>query len=346
MIKHIRLASQQLLQPTFEKPEDLVNWMGAVQAQDYTMAKWALGVRLNGATLSDVEKSLEEGKILRTHILRPTWHFISAEDIRWMLQLSGKRIKTAFQSYGKSRGIVYEDYTQACFLLEKILINKSLTKQEIEEELNKNGFNAGIEQMNCLLTVAETEGIVCSGIDKNKKATYALLEERVPPVKELHKEEALARLAKKYFQSHSPASLTDFVWWSGLSITESRKAIEAIKQELIVDTFNGNEFYVHNMYKQQEISDNILHFLPSYDEYLISYKVRTDVLAKEYYPKAFTNYGIFYPVVVYNGKIVGNWKKNVKKSQPDIELSFFDSTIKPGKKLIEQAAKRYKAFLL
>lgn len=344
MIKHIRLASQQLSQPAFEKPEDLVNWMGAIQAQDYTMAKWALGIRLNNATLADVEKSLQEGKILRTHILRPTWHFIVAEDIRWMIQLSGKRIKTAFQSYGKTYGIDYNNYTKTCSLLENVLTGRSLTKQEIADELEKTGFKTDITQMNCLLTVAETEGIVCSGVDKNKKATYALLEERVAPVKELHKEEALARLAQKYFQSHSPASLQDFSWWSGLSITEARKAIELIKSDLFTDTFNGNEFFVHNRYKCPMKSNNILHFLPAYDEYLISYKNRTDVLDKDYYSKGFTNHGTFYPVVSYNGKIVGNWKKVKKKTETDIEISLFDNKTKLNKKLIEQAKSVYTDF--
>ena len=344
MIEHIRLTSHQLSQPLFENPEDLVNWMGAVQAQDYAMAKWALGIRLNNTVLNDIEKSLREGKILRTHILRPTWHFISAEDIRWMIQLSGKRIKTAFQSYGKSRGIVYEDYIKTCSLFEKVLAGRSLTKLEITDEFNKTGFNADITQMNCLLTVAEAEGIVCSGIDKNKKATYALLEERVAPTPKLHKEEALARLAGKYFQSHSPASLQDFVWWSGLNVGEARKAVDAIKPNLFTDTFNGNEFFVHSMYKEQKLSDDVLHFLPPYDEYLISYKDRTGVLNKEHYSKGFTNYGIFYPVIAYNGKIVGNWKKTVKKSQANIELSLFDAKMKLNKKLVEQAEEKYKSF--
>ncbi len=345
MIKHIRLTSHQLSQPQFDKPEDLVNWMGAVQAQDYNMAKWALGVRLNNSTLSEVQNALDEGRILRTHILRPTWHFISAEDIRWMLQLSGKRIRTAFQSYGKSKGFIYDNYIKSCFLLEKILRDCSLTKQEVYEELIKSGFNADVDHMSCLLTVAETEGIICSGIDKNKKPTYALLEQRVAPAKELSKEEALALLAKKYFQSHSPASLNDFVWWSGLSITEAKKGIEAIKSELITDTFNGNEFYVHNLYQDIEPTKDILHFLPSCDEYLISYKSRTDVLDKEHYSKAFNNYGIFQPVILYNGKVVGNWKKAIKKSQPEIDISVFDIKTKLNKKLISQAEKRYKEFL-
>lgn len=346
MIKSIRLASQQLLQPAFEKPEDLVNWMGAVQAQDYTMAKWALGVRLNNATLKDVEKALRDGKILRTHILRPTWHFISAEDIRWMIQLSGKRIKTAFQSYGKSRNIDYDYYVKSSRLLEKILSGKSLTKQEINDEFNKRKLHIDITAMNCLLTVAETEGIICSGIDNGKKATFALLEERVAPAKKLNNDEALARLAKKYFQSHSPASLNDFVWWSGLNISEARKAIDFIKSDMIVETFAGNDFFVHKLYKNQQKADKTLHLLPSFDEYLISYKNRTDVLEKEHHAKAFNNYGTFYPVVEYKGKIVGNWKKISAKGKPDVGFSFFDTKTKIGKKQIDEAKKRYETFLL
>lgn len=343
MIKQIRLYSHHLVNPVFDKPEELVNYMGAVQAQDYTMSKWALGVRLNKPSLNSVEKALQEGKILRTHILRPTWHYVSAEDIRWMLQLTGKRIKSAVEGYGRARNLMHEDYLRANKFFEKILAGRHLTKQEIESEFIKAGYK-NIEGVGCLISFAEAEGILCSGIDKNKKAAYALLEERIAPVKALHKEEALAKLAMKYFQSHSPASLNDFVWWSGLSITEARKGIEAVKSELIVDKFQAESLFIHESYKDYTATDGIVHLLPPFDEYLISYKNRADVLAPEYYPKAFTRYGIFYPVVLCNGQIVGNWKKTVKKSQIQIEISFFDPKTKIDKKLIQHAEDRYRRF--
>lgn len=193
---------------------------------------------------------------------------------------------------------------------------------------------------------AEAEGVICSGAEKDKKHTYALLEERVPPAKELHKDEALARLATLYFQSHSPATIHDFVWWSGLPVTEARKAINFIKPALITENYNSADFYIHQSYNGATQADNVIHLMPPYDEYLISYKDRTAVLETEHHPKAFNNFGIFYPVILCNGKIVGNWKKSIKKGEIFIDTSFFDKKLKFDKKLMKDAEERYRRFYL
>lgn len=345
MIKSIRTSSQQLVEPVFEAPKDIVSWMGAIQAQDYNMAKWAVAIRSKSAVLDDVEEAIRQGEILRTHILRPTWHFVSAEDIRWMLKLSARRIIAANKSYGKDLKISDELNLKVIQLIEKMLEgNKSMTRQQIVAELTRFGITIDTSRINWFLLNAEAEGIICNGIDINKKPTYALLEERVRPAKELHKEEALAKLAKKYFSSHSPASLQDFVWWSGLAISEAKQAIGLIDKELITDKFESCQMYVHESCRELSCED-VFHFLPSYDEYLISYKDRTDVLNLDHYSKAFNNYGIFYPVIVHNGKVVGNWTKSVKKGQVEIETSFFDKKTKVRKDLIKKAEGKYKSFI-
>ena len=347
MIPTIRLHSQQLVNPAFDHPKDLVSWMGAIQAQDYTMSKWAIGIRLKAGNLQSVNEALAKGEILRTHVMRPTWHYVAAEDIRWMLKLSAPRIIAANDSFAKSRGqdISAGIYHKANHLLEKSLANNNhLTKQEIDEVFKEAGLETDERLSNRFLTRAEAEGLICSGIDKNNKITYALLEERVPPVKELHKEEALAILARNYFRSHSPASLKDFVWWSGLSITEARQGIAAIEQELLPERFFAQKLYVHQSCKEENVTD-ILHLLPSYDEYLISYKDRTDVLDTEHQSKAFNTFGLFRPVILYNGKIVGNWNKTSKKHTLCIDMCWFEKNTKIKKSLLSQAEKRYITFL-
>lgn len=169
------------------------------------------------------------------------------------------------------------------------------------------------------------------------------MDERVPPIQELHKEEALAILARKYFRSHSPASLKDFVWWSGLSVTEARQGIAAIEQELLSDHFLAQKLYVHQSYKEEKTTD-ILHILPSYDEYLISYKDRTDVLNKEYQHKAFNSFGIFRPVILYNGQIVGNWNKVIQKQTTHIEMNWFKKNTKIKRELLSLAERKYLTF--
>ncbi|WP_099463900.1 winged helix DNA-binding domain-containing protein [Parabacteroides provencensis] len=346
MIKNIRMHSQQLASPKFEDPKALVSWMGAIQAQDYPMSKWAVGSRLPSGSLQTVDEALKRGEILRTHVLRPTWHFVAAEDIRWMLKLSEQRIKSAYASYAKmlKSDITEKEYGQFNDLIVKILEgNKSLTKQEIEAEVNQRGLKTEERLIERLIGNSEIEGVICSGVDKGNKPTYALLDERAPQIAEMHKEEALARLASRYFQSHSPATLADFAWWSGLSITEARQAVGLIKSELIEDSDN---LFVHESYKEiMPLQSDILHLLPSFDEYLISYKDRTAVLDLEHHPKAFNRFGTFYPVILHNGKIVGNWSKTVKKGEVVMEFSLFDPKHRFPKELIEKAKIRYKRFI-
>ena len=344
----IRLLNQQLLNPQFCRPKELVSWMGAIQSQDYTMVKWAVGMRLKSATIQTVEKALQKGEILRIHVMRPTWHLVAAEDIRWMLKLSAQHIKSANDSYAKghSLDITEEVYTKSNNLLEKILCGKkSLTKQEIAEHFERAGLLADTYHMTRFMARAEVEGIICSGECRGRNHTYMLLEERVPPVPEITKDEALARLARNYFRSHAPAVLQDFIWWSGLSISEAKQAIYLIESEMITEQWNSQTWYIHNSCRTRGKIADSLHLLPPYDEYLLGYKDRTDVLPKEFYPKAFTNNGLFYPVLLHEGQIIGNWNKSVKKGVINLKHSFFQENVCLEESLLSNAKDRYKQYL-
>lgn len=346
MITTIRVISQQLANPQFESAKELVRWMGAVQAQDYNMSKWAIGIRLKQGTIQHVEEALERGEILRTHVMRPTWHYVAAEDIRWMIGLTGERVKKAYTAYASRLEIDEKQYTKCVDTLGKMLEGHNhLTKQEIGEAFQNASLCIDISQANSFINRAEALGIICSGVDKNKKATYALLDERVPPTKALHKDEALALLATRYFSSHAPASLQDFIWWSGLTATEAKQAIRQIEPELVKDRFATEELFVHRSCNDTQLADQVVRFLPSYDEYLISYKNRTAVLDLKHHSKAFNNFGIFYPVIMYNGRVVGNWKKKTTKDKFKIETSFFEKNTKIDMKLLKEAEDNYLHYL-
>lgn len=347
-IPNIRLQNQQLLNPLFCQPKELVSWLGAMQAQNYPMVKWAVGMRLKSATIQTVEKALRDGEILRTHVMRPTWHLVAAEDIRWMLKLSAQRVIAANESYAKGHDLEISEelYTKSHNLLEKILCGKkSLTRQEIAEHFNRSGILADTNRMTRFMARAEQVGIVCSGEDKGGKCTYALLEERVPPVSEITKDEALARLARSYFRSHAPAVLQDFIWWSGLPVSEAKQAIYLIESELTAEQWNGQTWYIHEACRTRGKVSGSLHLLPSYDEYLLGYKDRTDVLPKEHYSKAFTNNGLFYPIVLCNGQVVGNWDRAVKKKGIDLSHSCFMPDVGVDEELLNLAKQKYVKFL-
>lgn len=345
-VTDIRLRSQQLAAPGFSEPEQLVSWMGAVQAQEWRMARWAVGMRMASGALGDVARAFDRGAILRTHILRPTWHYVAAEDIRWMLALSGPRVRSANESLGRAMDIPAKLYLRVNDLLVRILEGgRSLTKQAIREELGRFGIDAPGRCLTRFLIRAEADGIVCSGPLQRNSQTYALLDDRVPAGPVLPREEALALLARKYFRSHAPATPEDFAWWSGLPLTEARRAMELLGAELCPEDFPGGRMTVHVSWKGCGVADDAVHLLPPFDEYLISYKDRTAALDRRHNGRAFTPNGIFFPVVLYGGRIVGNWHKVLRGGRTAIETSFFPGESVPAPEQVGAAADRYRSFM-
>ena len=348
MIKDIRLRSQQLAYPRFKTPLELVSWTGALQAQDYPMAKWATGMRLkvpSSVARRKVEEALSGGELLRVHVMRPTWHLVPGEDIRWMVKLSARRIRRAGEAFGKDLEISEKLYLKCNRLMENMLSgHKSLTKQEMGAALENAGIAMSPARLSLFLMRAETDGILCSGPDKEGRFTYALLEERAPFAKDLPAEEALAVLAARYFRSRSPAGLQDFVWWSGLSVTEARQALESIRGKLVKERLPQGEVFIHDACCREPVAEETVHFLPPFDEYLLGYKDRSAVLDAAHRPKAFNNWGIFYPVILHNGRIAGNWSRTAKKSGREDGPVFFEEGYRISSGAVQRAAERYREF--
>jgi len=246
-IANARLANQQIASAKFKKPKDLVAYMGAIQSQDYAMSKWAIGLRLPGSTEKQIENVLDKGEIIRTHVLRPTWHIITAADIYWMLALSADKIKSLMKTMNRQLELSEKIFTKSNAVIEKALgEGKHLTREALLSWFEKAKIPTHSNRLSHMLLRAELEGIACSGkMDGNKK-TYALLSERVPKKKVLSKEESLALLAKKYFTSHGPATIEDFSWWSGLSLTNARLGLEMVKSNFIFEKINGLGYWFNN----------------------------------------------------------------------------------------------------
>jgi hypothetical protein len=341
-IRTLRLHNHLLTAHALKRPKDIVAWMGAMQAQTYPMAKWAIGVRLPGSTEGMIEQAINEGEIIRTHILRPTWHFVSSDDIHWMLELTAPRIKAIVLTYNKSIG---EDETLLNKMLspvEKILTEEShLTRQEIGERLKAEGMDIDNRRLNHIMSWAELEGVVCNGRVKGSKQTYCLLQEKAPKTYSLTKEEALERLARKYFSSHGPATIKDFVWWSGLLMSDARKGIESIRHDFTGETIGADTYWFRKdiQLPPADTTPSAL-LLPAFDEYLVGYRGRLDILKEEYTRTVITKTGIFSPILTLNGEIIGTWKN--KKA--DTEHSFFQKEKKDVQELFKPHAGRYKTY--
>lgn len=345
-ITNMRLISQQLITAGFKTPKEVVSWMGAIQAQDFSMGKWGIGARLPGITDKEVEEAMNRGEFIRTHILRPTWHFVSRDDIHWMLQLSAPRVKTATGSADRLLGLTDDFILNTNILITKILEKEpNLTRQEIGGKLQNEGINFDNRGLNHIMVRAELDGIVCNGVVRGKKQTYDLLENKVPkPNIIFDKDESLYKLAYKYFRSHGPATLQDFVWWSGLTTTDARKGIELIKSDFLFETIGLQTYIFHESCAGYIPDSDMVHFLPAFDETFVSYKNRTEMLALEHQKKVIVSNGIFHPTISKNGEIIGTWKKASIKNQISINTKYIFEPDKNLQKLIDKASDNLCAF--
>lgn len=346
-ITRIRLLSQQITATQFKTVTDIVDWMGAVQAQDYAMSRWAIGARLPGCNEDQVDEAVHNGQVIRTHVLRPTWHLVKATELPWMLALSAPQIKTSMRSRDKELGLTEEIFTKSNKLLSKMLRDdQHLTREEIMEVLTKGKVASAPEQAWHLLARAELDAVICSGRIKAQKQTYALLAERIPDGIMLHKEEALGKLAVKYFSSHGPATLKDFIWWSGLPVGDAKKGLELIKSQLIAETVGPETYYLTPQFATITPGrKTTAYLLPAFDEYLISYKDRTAAIPLTDQEKAFTSNGIFRPIIVVDGEVTGIWKRSVKKDVVQIEAELFKPVNATVQRLLGKQAEAFATFL-
>lgn len=345
-ISHIRLHSQQITKTEHKTVKEIVSWMGAMQAQDYAMSKWAIGARLPNATDNMIEKAFNEGEILRTHVMRPTWHLVSADDIYWMLELTAPRIKAITKVRDIALGIDESIYAKTNAILESSLSGgKHLTSDELKVLFANEKIDTDENRFYHYMMKAEIDAIVCSGAIKNKKQSYALLSERVPKAQRFTRDESLAKLAERYFASHGPATLQDFVWWSGLTTTEARKGLEMVKHLFVFENIDSETYWFKDTKNKAPIKESDICLLPAFDEYLISYKNRNAIIANEHQRFAFSTNGIFRPIIVLNGKTSGIWKRTIKKEVVEIETTIFENDLHKHYATIEQQYEAYGKYL-
>jgi len=344
-IAQLRLANQQIVGTKFTEPRDLVSWLGAVQAQDYAMAKWGIGLRLKSATAESIEAAIDSGSIVRTHVLRPTWHFVAANDIRWMLELSAPRIGQACSFRQRFLELDNKTLLRCNKLISTTLEGGShLTRKELMAVLENAGIKTGIERATHIMLQAELDMVVCNGKRRGKQFTYALFDERVPPAKPLPREEAVANLAERYFTSHSPATLKDFVWWSGMTVADAALGLEMIESRLHSEKIDGETYWIPSHMPNSQPRSKSVRLLPAFDEFTVSYKDRTASVAPELLKDVTVGHAIFRPIIVVDGRVVGIWKRTLQKSVARVEYTFFED-LKPSRLAdLENAAKRYGNF--
>jgi len=347
-ILQLRLANQHLALQRSTDPRAMVAHLGAVQSQDFPAALWGLGLRLAKATRASLECAFNRGAILRTHVLRPTWHFVTPEDIRWMVALTAPRIKRGMASRNRELGLTDELVAQTNTVIARALEGgKQLTRPEIGAALQAAGIAvADGSVLAHLVSSAELDGVVCSGALRGKQHTHALLEERVPRAPVLDRYEAVAELVWRYFASHGPATLTDFAWWSGLTVVDGRRGLEAHGSRFVSEKVTGLTYWFASSAAATRAPEPVALLLPNFDEFTVAYRSRELFYSRELVwrpgPRDDAPFG---NVIVIGGQVLGMWKRSVVKERLRIEARWFNPPSRRDETAFTEAAERYAAFV-
>jgi len=345
-IPNYRLYSQQIASTKFKSAKELVSWMGALQAQDFKMVKWAVGVRLKGITENTVDSLIDKGALLRTHLLRPTWHLVAADDIYWLLELTGPGIKNRIKSRNKQLELTEDLLSKSTKLIENAFKETNqVTREKLVTEFVRAKIPMDDNRAAHILLIAELDGFLCSGAVKGSTTTYALLSERVKKPLSISREEALSKLAMTYFSSRGPATIQDYTNWSGLSMTEAKKGINAVKSKITGLKEENLEYWFNKSSVKHAKENNELYLLPSFDEYIIAYKDRSNILSSENHKTAISINGIFWPVIIQHGIAIGIWKRTIKKEKVFLETFFFKKPHILTLEMAREAALAYGKFL-
>ncbi len=340
-----RLQSLHIAGSKFDTPEEVVRWMGAVQAQDYGQAVWAVAVRMKKPSLAAVEKAIVDHKIVLTWPMRGTIHFVPAEDARWMVETLS--YKKAMKPRWHQRLLEIDETMLAKareVVVAELKAGERRSRPQLMELFESNGLATGQQRGYLYISHLAESGVICQGPLEGKQQTFVLLDEWTKPVK-MERNEAIAELAQRYFMSHGPATIYDFANWTGLGVTEAKKGLEAAKYTLSAEQHDGKEYWMSKEVAAHLHPPTGLYLLPGFDEFILGYKDRTAVLDADHmrYIVPGSN-GVFRPMIVLNGRVVGTWARTVKKAT--VELSFLvfpEFTVDADE--LKEVAKTYADFL-
>lgn len=304
------------------------------------MSKWAIALRLAGkAHDADVEQAFNAGKILRTHVMRPTWHFVAPADIRWLLALTAPRVHAASRYMYRQLELDAPVFKRSERVLHRALqAGQFLTRTALQTELARAGVKASGPRLGYIMMHAELEGLLCSGPREGLQFTYALLDSRAPRARTLSREAALEELSRRYFASRGPATAQDFACWSGLTLTDARAGFESLGTDFARETIGGRVHAYRPPGPGVRSATGFAFLMPDYDEYVMSYKDRSALHSTKKLALAYNR------MIVVDGQIVGSWRRSFAGDSISIETDYRVAPANTKARVLARATRRFVAF--
>lgn len=343
-IRSQRLRNQRLTGSRLATAAEVVRWLGAVQAQDYGAAKWGIAQRVDGVTEIELDRMLEAGTLIRTHVMRPTWHFVPPEDVRWMLALTAPRVNAVSAYYHRRLELDDALFARSNAVLAGALRGGAqLTRTELARALADAGIEAAGTRLAYIVMRAELDAVIVSGGRRGKQFTYALLDERVPSAKALSRDGALAELTRRYFRSHGPARVTDYAWWSGLTVADARLGVEMAGPDLTCQVVDGKTYWRGAATSDAEVRGAV-HLLASFDEYLVGYADRDHLLGPIPPSATALENALLMSALVVNGQVAGGWRRTLQGRKIILELDPLVALDRATKEAVLAVAEAYGRF--
>jgi hypothetical protein len=318
--------------------------MGAMQAQDLQMSLWAVGLRMRTGNMDSIASALNRGTILRTHVLRPTWHLVPARDLGWMLDLTATQVRKGVAARHRQLGLTPRAIGKSHTIIERTIARLGVaTRAQSVEALIHGGFSTGDNRMAHLFMLAELDQIICSGPIVDNEPTFALMSDRVARPIHKDRDDALETLLTRYLNGHGPATLKDYAWWSGLAMADVRRSFEIVRRRFAISRVDGVDYWYRPDLRDSAGRNDAVFLLPAYDEFTIAYADRSASIVGSR-ARAISGNGVFRPMVVVDGKVVGTWRREQTKAGATIQVSVFERPSGACRAGLERAAERYAAF--
>ncbi|MEY4509676.1 MAG: hypothetical protein RLZZ450_1798 [Pseudomonadota bacterium] len=341
-----RLDNLFVTRPRGGSAPEVVAALGAMQAQDYAGALWAIGLRLPGSTLGDIEQAVVERTIVRTWPMRGTLHFVAAADVGWLLDLLSARVLKAAAKRREGLGLDATTLRK----IERTVVHAleggvALTRDALAERLTREAISPEGGRLYHSLLWLSLHQVLCFGVPEGKQQTSVLLDEWVPTRRRLDKDEALVELATRFLRSHGPATQQDLMRWAGLTAVEAKLGISGARA-IANERVEGVQYYFPDDQTPLTADSKGTLLLPGFDEYILGYRDRGMILAAEHAAKIVPGAnGVFRPTIVHDGEVVGTWQASVNKKSVRLTAEGFAALSKVQERAFVRAAARYGAFV-
>jgi hypothetical protein len=314
-----------------------------MQAQDHAYARWSVAQRMVGPPSAPaVDTAFDKGDFVRAHILRPTWHYVAASDLRWLMRLSGPRVDAATARQYGAAGLDARTLSRANELISRSVADGPRTRREIAADLEGQGISTAGLRATHILMHAELTSVVCSGPKRGKQHTYVAFDGRVGTERGPEGEEALGELAWRYFSTRGPATVRDFSWWAGLNSADARDALSSARSRLVAHEVEGRTFWFAEQNTPRPAKPRV-DLVQCYDEMIISYGQTRGLMQTKYTNFAFlSRVDGFYHVLLLDGKLLGHWRAPSNKSTLEVRT---DKVLdKRERASLDDAIERYRQF--